>query len=239
MDGKSLHVEGRSMDFYVLNDPTDTGPVGFVAVTTIAEAPGWGIAMTFHHNATANTIDLVGVQMFDSTKPAPIGHPRQQGWGTTSAMNGRQASWGTWMTTEIFDDFPQPEPAARAVMTRTLLTKLPLAHYERYARQFASEAAAVRDMFTSTAAPPKITTRPGRHRIDDLYYAQLARDYLDLVKIGTRHPRNVLAERYGVSSITIRDHLYQARERGLLLGAGQGKVGGRLSEKARKLLANT
>ena len=83
MDGKSLHVEGRSMDFYVLNDPTDTGPIGFVAVTTIAEAPGWGIAMTFHHNATANTIDLVGVQMFDSTKPAPIGHPRQQGWGTS------------------------------------------------------------------------------------------------------------------------------------------------------------
>ena len=92
-------------------------------------------------------------------------------------------------------------------------------------------------------APPKLPPA-GRRRSADLRYAELARDYSQLVlgkRKGTRPIRD-LAKRRGVTPAYMSVLINRARQRGMLTtdqlsGATPGKAGGILTNKAVAVLA--
>jgi transposase-like protein len=82
----------------------------------------------------------------------------------------------------------------------------------------------------------KTDPRPGRRGRPDVFYAELAKQYVDLLAEGST-PTKDLAERLGYSASSIRDLIHQARRRGLLTRASKGLAGGELTENARRLLS--
>lgn len=80
--------------------------------------------------------------------------------------------------------------------------------------------------------PPK---HPGRAGRPDLFYAQLAREYVEL--LGGPVPVNkALAKQRSYSETYTRSLVHEARRRGLLTLSPPGRAGGTLTEKARDLL---
>jgi len=77
--------------------------------------------------------------------------------------------------------------------------------------------------------------RPGRRGRPDLYYAELAKQYVDLLAESST-PTKDLAQRLNYSPSSTRDLLHQARRRGLLSSPATGLAGGELTEKAKRLL---
>jgi hypothetical protein len=77
--------------------------------------------------------------------------------------------------------------------------------------------------------------RPGRRGRDDIYYARLAAEYVELLTTSST-PTKDLAEKHHYSATVMRDYLNQARSRGLLTRPERGRAGGQLTEKARDLL---
>jgi hypothetical protein len=76
--------------------------------------------------------------------------------------------------------------------------------------------------------------RPGRHGRDDDFYLSWALRYLDTTT-RSRRPIPDLAARYALSPARVRDHLRQARRRGLLSSPTRGTSGGTLTDKALQL----
>lgn len=90
---------------------------------------------------------------------------------------------------------------------------------------------------TTQGQTPK-HVRPGRkgHRID--HYLLWADRNAATVASGVRNPIAVLAVEYGENRNYVRDTINDARHRhGLLTDPGQGRAGGRLTNKARQLLS--
>ena len=77
--------------------------------------------------------------------------------------------------------------------------------------------------------------RPGRARRPDLFYAQIANRYIQLVPGGS--PTKRLAQEMGVSQSQARDLIHEARRRKLLTGSQRGQAGGELTPKALRILA--
>jgi len=78
--------------------------------------------------------------------------------------------------------------------------------------------------------------RPGRRGRDDIFYAIWADRYLARCK-KSRHPYPDLAAEHPDHEIgSIRAFVQEARRRGLLVGMSKGRAGGKLSEKAMRLL---
>jgi hypothetical protein len=77
--------------------------------------------------------------------------------------------------------------------------------------------------------------RTGRRGRDDLFYARWASCYVDEVAKGPA-PLARLHRREHLDESTIRGFLQEARRRRLLTKAPQGKAGGKLTEKAKRLL---
>ncbi len=78
--------------------------------------------------------------------------------------------------------------------------------------------------------------RPGRRGRPDAFYARLAAQYVELLKTSSTPTKDLAALRdYSASST--RDFLNQARKRGLLTRASEGRAGGELTDKARGLLS--
>ena len=71
--------------------------------------------------------------------------------------------------------------------------------------------------------------------VTDAYLALLAMDYVGRVDAGKAKPVDRIAEDLGRSVGTIKGHLWQARNRGLLEGGSAGRKGGTISEEARQL----
>ncbi|MEI5100084.1 hypothetical protein RB200_17930 [Streptomyces sp. PmtG] len=69
----------------------------------------------------------------------------------------------------------------------------------------------------------------------DEYLAMLASAYVNYLNSGGKGPLAHLAERVGKSESTVKGHLWQARKRGLLVGA-PGRAGGLLTIKATAIL---
>jgi hypothetical protein len=80
--------------------------------------------------------------------------------------------------------------------------------------------------------------RPGRRGRPDIFYAGLAKQYVDLLTTSST-PTKDLAEKLGYSASSTRDFLHQARVRGLLSQPARGLAGGALTEKARSLLGSS
>jgi hypothetical protein len=78
------------------------------------------------------------------------------------------------------------------------------------------------------------TRRPGRKGRDDLAYAKVAAEYVQ--HLGDPTPVKTLAAKLGYSTSLVRNVLHEAAERELLEGRQQGRAGGRLTDKARRLI---
>lgn len=72
-------------------------------------------------------------------------------------------------------------------------------------------------------------------RLSDRYLAMLAAFYVRVVDIGERAPIQALEEITGAKQPTLKGHLRAARQRGFLTKV-EGKAGGRLTEKATRVL---
>ena len=72
----------------------------------------------------------------------------------------------------------------------------------------------------------------------DLVYAQAAARYLELV-MSSASPTADLAREMIISPSQARDILHQARQRELLTKTRRGQAGGRLTEKALRILERT
>lgn len=81
--------------------------------------------------------------------------------------------------------------------------------------------------------------RPGRRGRPDRFYAELAADYVALLTSGSKAPVKELAEGAGYSESQIRNLLHEARSkrRAVLTATPNGRAGGALTEKAKRLLA--
>lgn len=97
---------------------------------------------------------------------------------------------------------------------------------QRAAQSWGSDAA-------HTVAP-ELGARPGRTGRDDRPYAVLAARYLELCTESRAPVVELAAETYRSTS-TVQNLLTEARRRGLLIRR-QGRAGGELTEKARRLL---
>lgn len=67
-------------------------------------------------------------------------------------------------------------------------------------------------------------------------YASIAAKYLELHERGEASPVQVLAEAEGLSPRTVRNYLFQAREKHLLTTKGRGVAGGQLTDEAKEIL---
>lgn len=91
------------------------------------------------------------------------------------------------------------------------------------------------DLVSHSDRRPGERKRPGRRGRTDLDYARLASRYVDLLDDPT--PIKLMASQDDLSEITIRGLLYEARKRGLLTSATPGQAGGKLTDKAVRLLS--
>lgn len=84
------------------------------------------------------------------------------------------------------------------------------------------------------AAEFRDNRRPGKARREDIFYVQVGVRYLQLLATGS--PTKLLASELHVSQSQARDLIHEARRRKLLTKTERGRAGGRLTEKAQRLL---
>jgi hypothetical protein len=78
--------------------------------------------------------------------------------------------------------------------------------------------------------------RRGRPGLDDRYYAEVAQAYVRLIAGGSTAPVRDLAGEMNVADTTARNHVREARRRGILTKTERGKLGGVLTARAIELL---
>jgi hypothetical protein len=84
----------------------------------------------------------------------------------------------------------------------------------------------------------KPVQRPGRRGRPLVEYAVWAHRYVEACERDARAPIKLLALEHGDSESSIRGLVNRARDRGLLTRSEQGKSGGKLTAKARRILAD-
>jgi hypothetical protein len=78
--------------------------------------------------------------------------------------------------------------------------------------------------------------RPGPRGHPQRFFAEVAGEYLELIRQGDSRPNETLARRHTVAPSTGQGWIKTARREGLLTSAGRGRPGGRLTAKATALL---
>jgi len=78
-------------------------------------------------------------------------------------------------------------------------------------------------------------------RTDDRFYAELACEYVrtQMTPEGRKKPVETLAKWRRVPVKLLRSQIHYARKNGFLSEVGQGKAGGELTDKAKRVLATT
>ena len=82
-------------------------------------------------------------------------------------------------------------------------------------------------------------SRLGRRGKPDIFYANIAKDYVKRVIAGSRSPVKEMAKARRFPPENMRDMVHEARRRGLLTSGKQGKLGGGLTDEVRAILAPT
>jgi hypothetical protein len=77
---------------------------------------------------------------------------------------------------------------------------------------------------------------PGRHRRDDLYWAEWARRIHEKTATTTRSPISDVADELNLSRARVRDIAHECRKHGFLSDPIPGRGGGFMTEKAREVL---
>ncbi len=120
-------------------------------------------------------------------------------------------------------------------ITTTLMRSLPAAQIEQTCRKILVDREGPFSIAAKKWGPLQIR-RPGRQGRGDLYYAQIASQYVELLGTKVKQPTVIMAERLYVSPTSVRGCLHKARQRGLLTNSPPGKAGGHLTEKAEEIL---
>ena len=128
-------------------------------------------------------------------------------------------------------------------ITRTFLRDIPLGEAKKEIGLFVKTARqlpqfkAFFQLFARAMTPAfeRQRSEPRRGK-PDLFYANLARDYADLVNQGSRRPIAELARRHKTATSQMRDMIREARERQLLGTVKHGVSGGQLMPYAMELL---
>jgi hypothetical protein len=97
----------------------------------------------------------------------------------------------------------------------------------------------VQSTFEIKKTVPRSDVRPRRRLAKgrpEIFYAEIARAYAEEVQAGSKRPIVDLAKRLRMDRPKVRDSIYSARRRGLLSKADHGKWGGKLTDKAKRLL---
>lgn len=124
------------------------------------------------------------------------------------------------------------EDRLSAAVLRSAGTSALEAYVSRNVLANASAQGLLADQWGGNVVTRRETGRRWRH---ELKLARIAQRYVELLGV-TARPRTVLAKELHLAEQTVQSYLYQARTAGLLTSAGQGKVGGQLTERAIQLL---
>ena len=153
------------------------------------------------------------------------------------ALNARSGPW------YVFGEpVPEHAPVVGDGITARILRQVPtgpdvIAGFLDNRNRFRAHIGVPRDVIEA----PR---RPGSRGRADVYYAEIARMYVERVQAGSRSPaadvaRELSAGGQAYSRSYVRDLLSEARRRALLKRAPRGKSGGQLTDKAIDLLADS
>jgi hypothetical protein len=145
---------------------------------------------------------------------------------------------GTWSAALLGSRAPVPRGGIAAVLVRRVKIGEPQRHASeilRRGRYIAPLGDAITRLGVIAPARP-IRARGGRPRKADLYFAEIARDYVRAITRGSRRPVKDIAAARGLRESAVRDAIHTARERRLLTAAHPGKRGGALTDTARAIL---
>lgn len=158
-------------------------------------------------------------------RAAPVGAMersiRRKAEAVASAL-GEVAELARQVMAGIEPDLNDPDPIEQAYAAAHAVLSRRLPGGERYAASLADFAERPR------------TGPAGR---SDQSYAALAALYVQVIAEGAERPIGAVAGRLGLAQKTVQNHLYKARERGLLTSLGRGKAGGQLTDKAKEMLS--
>ena len=210
-------------------------PPGLEARTEIDELPGWSVEVTVGPSGTVDRLVIEPQHVRDESPPAvrvcsQCGHigpadPRQAAGPRTKA--GLAPAGG---------------------ITTRMLRKVRLAELVGEVRR--SGAAHLESISNGPGSAGSIAAaalgsglvdgpRPGRPGREDRDYAEVAAMYVEALASHPRAPVKRVAELRGEEPTTIRDTLYEARNRGLLSNApSRGRSGGVLTAAGRAALTS-
>ena len=168
-------------------------------------------------------------------------------WQDTDLDNGwtvreRMASQGGRRVVSELSIVPTSGTVPAGGITARLLRRVKIGQFARglqqtIAKYFGADAAdRVFDtlQWSSGTRPRK---RPRHRRVDDRYYAELARDYVTLWQHDDRKPTKTLARLRDVRPEHMRSQIHLARANGFLGETTRGTAGGSLTRKAERELS--
>lgn len=136
------------------------------------------------------------------------------------------------LTINPWSHLPWPPP----LLTTAAYRSAPTARLYEQARGYLSLSREIGLTLDVDLSEFESNRRPGRKGRPDVFYAELAKQYVEVSTVSST-PTKDLAERLGYSPSSVRDFLHQARRRDLLSPAVKGMAGGELTNKAMWLLA--
>lgn len=174
-----------------------------------------GLACSLWLAQRGNTWVVEGLNLFPESRNVAVGPRRSTGQLDTADLAA------------LTDSEPPP-------ITARLLRELRIGEVEQDLRERLGQS-----YYFSTyrgEQMARIKEQP-RKRKDDVFYAELAADYVRQLADGkTSRPVRELADRYATPEGTVYRWVNEARRRGLLSRTTPGKAGGHLTSKGEQLL---
>ena len=119
-------------------------------------------------------------------------------------------------------------------ITASLLRRVSLSDYAQFAGRV--PAALTGDLVEKEVPRPRRPSQRGRKPRSERAVAEIAQCYAETVSAGSSRPVAEVALKKRIPEATVRNVIHQARQQGLLSKTLQGRVGGQLTAKAKKLL---
>jgi hypothetical protein len=141
-----------------------------------------------------------------------------------------------WRPGELPGDGETPAGGVTARLLRTIKVGDPQLVIDDY-RSWIEEHFGAEALRRLDAHPSRRrTSAPKRQRATDAFYAELAQDYVTVCQKGSRTPTQDLAALRNTPIKKMRSHIHLARTGDFLTDTRRGKVGGELTDKAKRVL---
>jgi hypothetical protein len=236
--------EGQSVRLVYDFVPETPDKDGVSAVTVVApwlawqdedteEDRGWTVALRFERRD--GSTDLVDLHVFSTGEPSALGRGIPLPGKVQDKWNAPGGA--VFRTSALFEgtNYRPGAPPPGGISTR-MLRKYPLGRIEANARRYLAEHDQLHAEVPDWSE--QAHTRPGRRGRADLFYAQIAADYVAALDSGASAPVSAAADRRHLARTTVRNMLSEARRRGLLTRpTKRGAADGSLTPKAQDLLS--